>query len=178
MSVKKDSKTAANLAFAFAGESQARNKYTCFARKAREEGYEQIARIFLRTAANECAHAALWFEALDGVGATPDNLLAAAEGEHGEWTDMYKRFAEEAEAEGYADIARQFTRVAAIEKRHEERYRKLRLNLERGAVFAKTGKNTWECRHCGFAVEGEQPPEKCPVCSFAKAFFEVESDTY
>ncbi len=178
MSVKKDSKTAANLAYAFAGESQARNKYTYFAKKAREEGYEQIAQIFEETAANECAHANLWFAALDGIGDTKANLAAAAAGEHGEWTDMYKRFAEEAEAEGYSDIARQFKRVGDIEKRHEERYNALRANLEKGEVFAKTGKNKWECRNCGFVFEGEKAPEKCPVCSLAKAYFQVEATNY
>jgi len=178
MSVKKDSKTAANLAYAFAGESQARNKYTYFAQKAREEGYEQIAHIFEQTAANECAHAKLWFAALDGIGDTTANLLAAAEGENEEWTSMYKRFAEEAEAEGYADIARQFKRVGEIEKRHEERYRKLRENLEKDEVFAKSDKNKWECRNCGFVFEGEKAPGKCPVCAVTKAYFEVEASNY
>ncbi len=178
MSVKKDSKTAANLAYAFAGESQARNKYTYFAQKARAEGYEQIAEIFEATAANEREHAKLWFEALGGIGDTKANLLAAAQGENDEWTDMYKRFAEEAKAEGYDDIARQFERVGAVEKRHEERYRALVANVESGHVFAKAGKNHWECRNCGFVLEGEKAPEKCPICKFAKAFFEVEAKNY
>lgn len=178
MSVKKDSKTAANLAYAFAGESQARNKYTYFAEVARKEGFEQIAQLFEKTAGNECAHAKLWFEALGGLGDTKANLLAAAGGEHEEWTDMYKRFAEEAEAEGYGDIARQLKRVGEIEKRHEERYRKLAANIEKGEVFAKSGKNRWECRHCGFVFEGEKAPEKCPVCQHAKAFFEIEPINY
>jgi rubrerythrin len=178
MNVKKDSKTAANLAFAFAGESQARNKYTYFAQKAREEGYEQIAQIFEATAANEREHAKLWFEALDGIGGTLANLLAAAQGENDEWTSMYKQFAEEAKAEGYDDIARQFERVGAIEKRHEERYRQLAANVESSHVFVKTDKNRWECRNCGFVHEGEKAPEKCPVCKFAKAFFEVEARNF
>ena len=178
MSVKKDSKTAANLAYAFAGESQARNKYTYFAQKARAEGYEQIAQLFEMTAANEREHAKLWFEALDGIGDTKANLLAAAQGENEEWTDMYKRFAEEAKAEGYDDIARQFERVGAIEKRHEERYRKLAANVDKSEVFVKTDKNRWECRNCGFVHEGEKAPEKCPVCKFAKAYFEVEARNY
>lgn len=178
MSVKKDSKTAANLAYAFAGESQARNKYTYFAAAARKEGYEQIAEIFEATAANECAHAKLWFEALDGVSDTKANLLAAAQGENDEWTDMYKRFAEEAKAEGYDDIARQFERVGAIEKRHEERYRKLAANVDQSEVFAKTGKNRWECRVCGHIIEGDKAPEKCPTCKHPKAFFMIESVNY
>ena len=178
MSVKKDSKTAANLAYAFAGESQARNKYTYFASVARQEGFEQIAQIFEQTAANECAHARLWFEALEGIGDTKANLVAAAAGENEEWTDMYKRFAKEAEEEGYADIARQFARVGEIEKRHEERYLKLAENLDKAEVFAKAGKNRWECRHCGFVFEGEKSPEKCPVCKNPKAYFEIEAKNY
>lgn len=178
MSVKKDSKTAANLAFAFAGESQARNKYTYFAQKARAEGYEQIAQIFEQTAANECAHAQLWFEALGGVGDTAANLAAAASGENEEWTDMYKRFAEEAEKEGYDDIARQFKRVGEIEKRHEARYNKLLANVKAGDVFVRKSNNKWECRNCGMVIEGEKAPEKCPVCKVAKAFFEIEAENY
>ena len=178
MSVKSDSKTFKNLAYAFAGESQARNKYTYFAQKAREEGFEQIAQIFEQTAANECAHAKLWFEAMGGIGDTRSNLLAAAAGENEEWTDMYKRFAEEAKAEGYDDLARQFERVGAIEKRHEERYRKLADNVEKSEVFVKKDKNHWECRNCGFVFVGEKAPEKCPVCKFAKAHFEIEALNY
>lgn len=178
MSVKKDSKTAANLAYAFAGESQARNKYTYFAQKAREEGYEQIAQFFEQTAANECAHAKLWFEALGGVGDTAANLVAAAAGENEEWTDMYKRFAEEAEKEGYADLARQFKRVGEIEKRHEERYKKLHANVTGNGVFARKAATKWECRNCGMVFEGEHAPEKCPVCKVAKAFFEIEAENY
>lgn len=178
MSVKKDSKTAENLAYAFAGESQARNKYTYFAHKAREEGYEQIAQIFEQTAANECAHAKLWFEALGGVSDTAANLAAAAAGENEEWTDMYKRFAEEAEKEGYDDIARQFKRVGEIEKRHEGRYKKLLEQVKAGEVFVRKGKAKWECRNCGMVFEGEKAPEKCPVCKFPKAYFEVEAENY
>ena len=178
MSVDKKSKTAANLAYAFAGESQARNKYTYFAEVARREGYEQIASIFEQTAANEREHAKLWFAALDGIGDTKANLVAAAEGEHEEWTDMYKKFAEEAEQEGYADIARQFKRVGDIEKRHEDRYRKLVENIEKGEVWVKTGKNRWECRNCGFVYEGEKAPAKCPTCGLPMAFFEIEASNY
>ena len=178
MSVKKDSKTAQNLAYAFAGESQARNKYTYFAAVARKEGFEQIAELFEATAANECEHAKLWFAAIDGIGDTKANLEAAAQGENEEWTDMYKRFAEEAEAEGYADIARQFRRVGEIEKRHEERYLKLLENVKKGEVFAKTGKKRWECRKCGFVYEGEKAPEKCPTCQHPKSFFEIEALNY
>ena len=176
--IKKDSKTFANLAAAFAGESQARNKYTYFAEIARKEGFEQIAEFFAKTAANECAHAKLWFEAMGGMGDTVANLAAAAAGEHGEWTDMYKRFAEEAEAEGYADIARKFARVGEIEKRHEERYLALKGNVEKNGVFAKTAKNRWECRHCGVVLENEKAPEKCPVCGMPKAYFEIEPCNY
>ncbi len=178
MSVKPDSKTAANLAYAFAGESQARNKYCYFAEVARQEGFEQIAQIFEATANNERAHAKLWFEALGGIGDTKANLAAAAAGEREEWTDMYKRFAEEAEAEGYADIARQFSRVGAIEKRHEERYNQLLDNVKADAVFVKKDKNRWECRNCGFVFEGEKAPEKCPVCQVNKAHFEIEAINY
>ncbi len=178
MSVKKDSKTAANLAYAFAGESQARNKYTYFAEQARKEGFEQIAALFEKTAANECAHAKLWFEAMGGIGDSAANLTAAAAGEHGEWTDMYKRFAEEAEAEGYGDLARQFKRVAEIEKRHEERYLTLLDNVKQGRVFATSDARKWECRHCGFITEAAKSPEKCPVCSRPKAFFEIEAANY
>ena len=178
MSVKKDSKTAQNLAYAFAGESQARNKYTYFAEIARKEGYEQIAQIFEQTAFNEREHAKLWFDALEGIGDTRANLEAAAQGENEEWTDMYKRFAKEAEEEGYADLARQFTRVAEIEKRHEERYRALAANLDKGQVFAKSEKRRWECRNCGFVHEGDKSPEKCPTCKFSKAFFEIEAKNY
>lgn len=176
--VSKDSKTAKNLAYAFAGESQARNKYGFFAEVARREGFEQIAELFEKTAANEREHAKLWFSHLGGIGDTKANLLAAAMGENEEWTQMYKQFAEEAEAEGYGDIARQFKRVGEVEKRHEERYRQLLDNVEHEHVFVKTGKNRWECRICGFVYEGEKAPEKCPTCSYPKAFFEIEAKNY
>ena len=178
MAVDNNSKTAKNLAYAFAGESQARNKYTYFAQAARQEGYEQIAALFETTAHNEREHAKLWFAALGGIGDTKANLLAAAQGEHEEWTDMYKNFAKEAEAEGYGDIARLFTRVAEIEKRHEGRYRQLLENVEKSQVFAKSEKKRWECRNCGHVFEGEKSPEKCPTCQFAKSFFEVEAVNY
>jgi len=174
----KGSKTAANLAYAFAGESQARNKYTYFAGVARKEGYEQIAAIFEQTANNEKEHAKLWFKALDGIGDTLTNLKAAAAGEHEEWTDMYKRFSEEAAAEGFNDLSRLFARVAEIEKRHEERYKKLAENIEKSEVWIKTGENRWECRNCGHVYIGEKAPEVCPVCKHPKAFFEIEAQNY
>ncbi len=174
----KGSKTEANLLYAFAGESQARNKYTYFASKARKEGYEQIAAIFEQTANNEKEHAKLWFKALDGIGTTAENLLAAAAGEHEEWTDMYNRFAEEAKAEGFMELAARFAMVAAIEKRHEERYRKLAANLESGEVWVRVGENRWECRNCGHIYVGEKAPEICPVCSHPKAYFELEAKNY
>ena len=174
----KGSKTEANLATAFAGESQARNKYTYFASAARKEGYEQIAAIFEMTANNEKEHAKLWFKELGGIGTTLQNLLAAAAGEHEEWTDMYKRFAEEARAEGFTELAERFAGVAAIEKRHEERYRKLAANIEKGEVWVKVGENRWECRNCGHIYIGAQAPEACPVCKHPKAFFEIEADNY
>ena len=174
----KGSKTEANLLYAFAGESQARNKYTYFASKARKEGYEQIAAIFEQTANNEKEHAKLWFKALNGIGTTAENLLAAAAGEHEEWTDMYSRFAEEAKAEGFMELAARFAMVAKIEKRHEERYRKLAANLENGEVWVRTGENRWECRNCGHVYIGEKAPEICPVCSHPKAYFEIEAKNY
>ncbi len=174
----KGSKTEANLATAFAGESQARNKYTYFASAARKEGYEQIAAIFEMTANNEKEHAKLWFKELNGIGTTLQNLLAAAAGEHEEWTDMYKRFAEEAKAEGFTELAERFARVADIEKRHEERYRKLAANIEKGEVWVKVGENRWECRNCGHIYIGEQAPEVCPVCKHPKAYFEIEANNY
>ena len=175
MAVDKNSKTAKNLAFAFAGESQARNKYTYFTSVARQEGFEQIASIFEATAGNEREHAKLWFAALEGIGDTPTNLAAAAAGEHEEWTEMYKTFAREAEEEGYLDLARQFARVGEIEKRHEERFRRLAANLETGEVFQKSSPARWECRNCGHVVVGEKAPEMCPVCRLKKAYFEVEA---
>lgn len=174
----KGSKTAANLAYAFAGESQARNKYTYYASVARKEGFEQIAAIFEMTANNEKEHAKLWFKALGGLGDTVANLKAAAAGEHEEWTDMYKRFSEEAKSEGFDDLSRLFARVAEIEKRHEERYKKLAENLEKGEVWVKTGEKRWECRNCGHVYIGVKSPELCPVCKHPKAFFEVEAENY
>ena len=160
----KGSKTAANLAFAFAGESQARNKYTYFASVAKKEGYEQIAALFEKTANNEKEHAKLWFKALDGIGSTLSNLKAAAAGEHEEWAQMYREFAEVARQEGFEEIAKQFEGVAAVEKHHEERYLKLAENIEKGEVWVKVGENRWECRNCGHIYIGEKAPQVCPVC--------------
>ena len=174
----KGSKTAANLAFAFAGESQARNKYDYFASRAKKDGYEQIAAIFQETALNEKEHAKLWFKHLGGIGDTPANLLAAAAGEHEEWTDMYRRFAEEARAEGFDAIAAQFEGVAEIEKHHEERYRKLLANIESGEVWVRIGPNRWQCRNCGHVYVGEKAPEVCPVCAHPRAYFQVEPENY
>ena len=174
----KGSKTEANLWYAFAGESQARNKYTYFASAAKKEGYEQIAAIFEATANNEKEHAKLWFKELKGIGTTLENLKAAAAGEHEEWTDMYKRFSEVAAEEGFEDLARRFALVAAIEKRHEERYNKLASNIEKGEVWVKVGENRWECRNCGHIYIGESAPDACPVCKHPKAFFEIEAKNY
>ena len=174
----KGSKTEANLWYAFAGESQARNKYTYFASAAKKEGYEQIAAIFEATANNEKEHAKLCFKELKGIGTTLENLKAAAAGEHEEWTDMYKRFSEVAAEEGFEDLARRFALVAAIEKRHEERYNKLASNIEKGEVWVKVGENRWECRNCGHIYIGESAPDVCPVCKHPKAFFEIEAKNY
>ena len=174
----KGSKTEANLWIAFAGESQARNKYDYFASKAKKEGFEQIAALFQETAANEKEHAKLWFKHLGGIGTTQENLLAAAAGEHEEWTQMYKEFAEVARQEGFEAIARQFEGVAAIEKHHEERYRKLLANLESGEVWERVGENRWQCRNCGHVYIGEKAPEVCPVCFHPKAYFQVEAENY
>ena len=174
----KGSKTERNLMAAFAGESQARNKYTCFASVARKEGYEQIAAIFEATANNEKEHAKLWFKELGELGTTAQNLLAAAEGENYEWTDMYDTFAREAEEEGFLAIARKFRMVAAIEKTHEERYRKLLNNVEMQKVFEKSEETIWECRNCGHLVMGKKAPEVCPVCVHPKSFFEVRKENY
>ena len=174
------SKTEANLRTAFAGESQARNKYTYFAGKAKKEGYEQIAEIFTLTADNEKEHAKIWFKLLNGgdVPATADNLKAAAAGEHGEWTDMYKRMADEARAEGFNDIAFLFESVAKIEKAHEERYNKLSKNIEDGSVFAKKEKSVWICRNCGHIEDSGTAPVKCPVCTHPQAYFELRNINY
>ena len=171
-------KTEQNLRDAFAGESQARNKYTYFASVAKKNGYEQIAAIFLQTAENEKEHAKLWFKALNGIGTTEENLLAAAEGENFEWTDMYENFAKDAEAEGFPELAAQFRGVAAIEKAHEERYRKLLENIKTMEVFKKAGVTIWECRNCGHIVVGTEAPEVCPVCNHPQSFFEVRSENY
>ena len=174
----KGSKTEKNLATAFAGESQARNKYTYFASVARKEGYEQIAAIFEQTANNEKEHAKLWFKALGELGDTAQNLLAAAEGENYEWTDMYDQFAKDAEEEGFKQLAYQFRAVAAIEKSHEERYRALLSNVEMQKVFEKAEETMWECRNCGHLVIGKKAPEVCPVCAHPKAYFEVRKENY
>ena len=174
----KGSKTEKNLMFAFAGESQARNKYDYFASKAKKEGYEQIAAIFQETALNEKEHAKMWFKLFAGIGSTTENLAAAAAGEHEEWTDMYKRFAEEAEAEGFTDIAYKFRKVAEVEAEHEKRYLKLAKNIESGEVWVRVGKNKWQCRNCGAIVEGESAPEKCPVCDHPKAYFQLQQNNF
>ena len=174
----KGTKTEQNLMTAFAGESQARNKYTYFASVAKKEGYEQIAAIFEETANNEKEHAKLWFKALGGLGDTAANLLAAAEGENYEWTDMYATFAKEAEEEGFKALAAQFKMVAAIEKAHEERYRKLLSNVEMQKVFEKSEITMWECRNCGHLVMGKKAPGVCPVCAHPQSFFEVRKENY
>nr|MBQ5811408.1 rubrerythrin family protein [Clostridia bacterium] len=167
----KGTKTEQNLLAAFAGESQARNKYTYFASVAKKEGYEQIAAIFQQTADNEKEHAKMWFKALGALGNTAENLASAAEGENYEWTDMYATFAEEAEAEGFKDLAQKFRMVAAIEKTHEERYRKLLGNVEMQKVFEKSEETMWECRNCGHLVMGKKAPQVCPVCAHPQSFF-------
>ncbi len=171
-------KTEKNLQEAFAGESQARNKYTYFAGVAKKNGYEQIAALFLKTADNEKEHAKLWFKELGGLGTTEENLLAAAEGENFEWTDMYVRMAKEAEEEGFSDLAKQFLAVAEIEKHHEERYRKLLQNVKSMEVFEKSGVTIWECRNCGHIVVGTKAPDVCPVCYHAQSYFEVNAENY
>ena len=170
--------TEKNLEAAFAGESQARNKYTYFASKAKKEGYEQIAALFLETADNEKEHAKLWFKELNGIGTTAENLGAAAAGENYEWTDMYEGFAKTAEEEGFTELAARFRGVAAIEKRHEERYRALLKNVETAQVFEKSEVKVWECRNCGHIVVGTKAPEVCPVCAHPKAYFEVHKENF
>ena len=170
--------TEKNLLAAFAGESEARNKYTFFASKARKEGYEQIAALFLKTAENEKEHAKLWFKELEGIGDTAENLQAAAEGENYEWTDMYEDFAKTAEAEGFTELAHRFRLVAAIEKHHEERYRALLHNVEMAEVFAKSEVKVWECRNCGHIVIGTSAPEACPTCNHPQSYFEVREENY
>ena len=178
MSKYKGTQTEKNLMEAFAGESQARNKYTYFASKAKKEGFEQIAEIFQKTADNEKEHAKLWFKELEGIGNTAENLLHAAEGENYEWTDMYEGFAKTAEEEGFKALAMKFRLVAAIEKRHEERYRALLKNVELQEVFAKSDVKVWECRNCGHIVVGEKAPEMCPTCAHPQAYFEIHIDNY
>ena len=170
--------TEKNLWEAFAGESQARNKYTYFASKAKKEGYEQIAALFLKTADNEKEHAKLWFKELGELGNTPANLLHAAEGENYEWTDMYDGFAKTADEEGFHELAAKFRLVAAIEKHHEERYRALLHNVETAQVFEKSEVKVWECRNCGHIMVGTQAPQLCPACAHPKAYFEVHAENY
>ena len=170
--------TEKNLEAAFAGESQARNKYTYFASVAQSEGYEQIAALFLKTAENEREHAKMWFKELSGIGSTAENLLHAAEGENYEWTDMYDGFAKTAEAEGFPELAAKFRMVAAIEKHHEERYRALLKNVEMAEVFAKSDVKVWECRNCGHIVVGTAAPEVCPTCLYSRSFFEINAENY
>lgn len=170
--------TEKNLEAAFAGESMARNKYTYFASRAKKDGYEQIAALFLKTADNEKEHAKLWFKELAGIGDTPANLEAAAEGENYEWTDMYEGFAKTAEEEGFTELAEKFRLVAAIEKHHEERYRALLKNIELAEVFARSEVKVWECRNCGHIVVGTKAPEICPACAHPQAYFEINCQNY
>ena len=170
--------TEKNLEAAFAGESQARNKYTYFASVAKKEGFEQMAAIFLQTADNEKEHAKLWFKELEGIGSTAENLAAAAAGENYEWTDMYEGFAKTAEAEGFKALAAKFRMVAAIEKRHEERYRALLKNIEAQEVFARSEVKVWECRNCGHIVVGTAAPQVCPVCAHPQSFFELTAENF
>ena len=175
----KGSKTEENLLTAFAGESEARNKYTYYASKARKEGYVQIANIFEETAANEKEHAKIWFKLLKGgIGTTAENLADAAAGENYEWTDMYATFAKEAREEGFDEIATLFEGVAAIEKEHEERYKKLLENVEKGLVFSKDGDTIWQCSNCGHICIGKQAPEVCPVCAHPQSYFQVKAENY
>ncbi len=178
MSKYAGTKTEKNLLAAFAGESEARNKYTYFASKAKKEGYEQIAAMFLKTADNEKEHAKLWFKELEGIGDTKANLKAAAEGENYEWTDMYETFAKEAEEEGFTELASKFRLVGAIEKHHEERYRALLNNIETSAVFEKSEIKIWECRNCGHIVIGTKAPEVCPTCNHPQSYFEISQANY
>jgi rubrerythrin len=174
----KGSKTEKNLRAAFSGESEARNKYTYFASVAKKEGYQQIAAIFEETANNEKEHAKMWFKELKALGNTKENLLAAAEGENYEWTDMYATFADEAEEEGFIELAQKFRNVAKIEKSHEERYRKLLSNVEMQKVFEKAEETMWECRNCGHLVMGKKAPDVCPVCAHPQSYFEVRKENY
>ena len=178
MSKYEGTQTEKNLQAAFAGESQARNKYTYFASVAKKEGYEQIAALFLRTADNEKEHAKMWFKEMNGIGDTAQNLKNAAEGENYEWTDMYDGFAKTAEEEGFPELAHKFRLVAAIEKHHEERYRALLHNVEMAEVFAKSEVKVWECRNCGHIVVGTQAPEVCPTCNHPQSYFEIHCENY
>lgn len=170
--------TEKNLEAAFAGESRARNKYTYFASVAKKQGFEQIADLFLKTADNEKEHAKMWFKELNGIGDTAENLLAAAEGENYEWTDMYEDFAKTAEEEGFTELAHKFRLVAAIEKHHEERYRALLRNVEAAEVFKRSEIKVWECRNCGHIVIGKEAPEVCPVCNHPQSYFEIHAENY
>ena len=174
----KGSKTEKNLMAAFSGESEARNKYTYFASVAKKEGYEQLAEIFQKTADNEKEHAKLWFKLLNGISSTAENLKSAAAGENYEWTDMYKTFAEEAEAEGFREIAAKFRMVAKIERSHEERYLALLNNVEMQKVFEKSEEVMWECRNCGHLVVGKKAPQVCPVCAHPQSYFELRKENY
>ena len=178
MAELKGSKTEQNLWTAFAGESQARNKYTYFASKAKKDGYVQISKIFEETAANEKEHAEIWFKLLEGIGTTAENLKSAAAGENYEWTDMYATMAKEAKEEGFDHIAFLFEEVAKIEKEHEERYRKLLANVEGGLVFSRDGEMIWQCSNCGHIHVGKQAPEMCPVCAHPKAYFQLKAENY
>lgn len=178
MSKYAGTKTEKNLMEAFAGESQARNKYTYFASTAKKEGFEQISEIFSKTADNEKEHAKLWFKELDGIGATADNLLAAAEGENYEWTDMYDTFAKEADEEGFPELAAKFRLVADIEREHEKRYRALLDNVKSERVFEKDAETLWECRNCGHLYAGKVAPEVCPTCNHPQSYFEVRKENY
>ncbi len=178
MSKYAGTQTEKNLELAFAGESMARNKYTYFASKAKKEGYEQIAALFLKTADNEKEHAKMWFKEMGGIGDTAVNLLHAAEGENYEWTDMYAGFAKTAEEEGFKELAAKFRLVAEVEKHHEERYRKLLKNVETAEVFKKAGVVVWECRNCGHLVMGTEAPELCPTCAHPKSYFEIHAENY
>ena len=174
----KGTKTELNLQAAFAGESQARNKYTYFASKAKKEGFEQIAALFLKTADNEKEHAKMWFKELNGIGNTAENLSAAADGENYEWTDMYEEFAKTAEEEGFSELAAKFRAVGAIEKHHEERYRALLKNVVTSQVFEKSTVKVWECRNCGHIVVGTKAPDVCPVCNHPQSYFEISEENY
>ena len=174
----KGTKTEANLMEAFAGESQARNKYTYYASQAQKDGFRQISNIFTETAGNEKEHAELWFKYFHGIGSTVENLADAAAGEHGEWTEMYKRMAEEAKAEGFDEIAVQFENVGKVEKAHEERYLKLKSNIENGLVFERPEPVLWKCGNCGFKYEGVKAVTECPACKHPQAYFEIEENLY